>query len=1054
LNKLPKPENENERLQALHHHAILDTVDENEFDRITELASLLCDAPISLISLIDENRQWFKSRFGIDEKETFRELSFCQYTIMDKGLFEVKDALLDERFSGIPLVADGFKLRYYAGFPLIDKNGYALGTLCVVDHLPNELNAGQRKALELLAQQVTDLILDTRAREEVKYFDKIFRLSSELICMADKKGLFYKVNPAFETVLGWSNDYLLRTSIYDLIHPEDRQRTRREFKKLTRGRQMITTSHRCRTSDGTYKTIIWTVTPEESTGFLFGMGLEITNEQEKEEQLHKTEEKLGVFFENSQGLMCTHDLEGRLLSFNQAGALMLGYHLDELKGRTLYDIMPPSRRSNITEYLTDIRENGHSKGQMLIQHKDRSTRIWQYNNVLHTDSEGRQYVIGNAIDVHDKFILINDLQRTTEMLMQTNKVARVGGWEYDFLKEKLYWSDVMNELHGVESDDKLGNPLDYYKTGESRDKIDAALMSAINEGTSWDLELQITSAKGVDLWVQVKGYADWDDGVCTRIFGTFQDISNIVAQREELELAKQLSEKANGAKSEFLANMSHEIRTPLNGVIGFTDLLFKTGLNETQLQYLGIINQSADALLRIINDILDFSKIEAGKLDLHVEKFDLYELVCQATDIITFCIQNKGLELLLNMAPDLPKYIWTDALRLKQILINLLSNAAKFTEKGEIELKIEALSSGADHSTLRISIRDTGIGIREEKQQKIFEAFAQEDSSTTKKYGGTGLGLTISNKLLSLMGTHLQLESDPGEYSLFYFDITLRSEQGNGLSWEGIEFIRRVLIVDDNQNNRLILKDMLALKGIDSTEAENGINALSLLENRLGFDVVLMDYHMPLMDGLQTVRHIRNSSNPRLKNIPIILLHSSSDDEAVLEACQNLSVNYHLLKPVKMQNIYHTLSQLHQKERSIASARRGDENVTTINLPICILIVEDNLVNMLLAKTIVRRLIPNSTIHTAENGYEALRFCELMLPDLIFMDIQMPVMNGYEATEGIRALEKEGRIPIIALTAGTLASERDKCFDAGIDDIVTKPFVEENILWMVNKWVV
>ena len=273
------------------------------------------------------------------------------------------------------------------------------------------------------------------------------------------------------------------------------------------------------------------------------------------------------------------------------------------------------------------------------------------------------------------------------------------------------------------------------------------------------------------------------------------------------------------------------------------------------------------------------------------------------------------------------------------------------------------------------------------------------------------------------------------------------------MGWEGIKFIRRVLIVDDNYNNRLILKDMLSLKGIDSMEAENGVDALSLLGHRHGFDVVLMDYHMPQMNGLQAVQQIRNSFNPRLRNIPIILLHSSSDDELVFEACQNLCINYHLLKPIKLQNIYYTLSQLHQKEHRIAAARRGDDNLATVNLPLSILIVEDNLVNMLLAKTIVRRLLPNATIHTAENGSEGVRFCELMLPGLIFMDIQMPVMNGYEATESIRALEKGVRIPIIALTAGTLASERNRCFEAGIDDIITKPFVEENILWMVNKWV-
>ena len=1179
MSEFPVPENESKRLEALRNYAILDSLREDKFDRITELASLICDVPISLLSLIDEDRQWFKSKFGLEEKETYRNLSFCQYTIMDTVLMQIKDARIDERFRYNPLVVGKPNIRFYAGYPLIDQNGYALGTLCVIDHQPNQLTPSQERGLKLLAEEMTAMIVERREKQELRHFEKIFRLSSDLMCITDSQGFFKKINPAFERLLGWSTEFLLTTSIFDLVHPDDLAGTTTILKELYTNGHTAELTHRLKTFGDQYQTLQWTFTPEESTAFLFGIGRDITGQRLKEDLLVDSEKKLRVFFENSQGLMCTHDLNGRFLSYNIAGASLLGYTMEELTEKTLFDIIPASRHGNVIDYLSAIQETGHAKGQMMIQHKDGSSRIWSYNNVLTKDSAGDYYVIGNAIDVHERFLLINNLQRTTEMLMQTNKVARVGGWEYDLLNEKLYWSDVMNEIHGVDSDDELGNPLDYYKDGDNRDKITAAIILAINEGTSWDLELQIVNTRGEDVWVHIKGYAEWEEGCCSRLFGTFQDINDkklaeealitekarlsafvehapaavamldvnmkyiavsnrwledyqlgsrditglshyevfpnlnekdrerhqrclngavekaeeylerkigdedhqyitweirpwyqfdgtaggimiftqditgMVFQREELKSAKVLAEQANGAKSQFLANMSHEIRTPLNGVIGFTDLLLKTNLNETQVQYLSIINQSADALLSIINDILDFSKIEAGKLELDIEKCNLYELACQAADIITYPIQDKGLELLLNMSADLPMYIWADAVRLKQILINLLGNAAKFTEQGEIELKIEILSALEDQTTLRISIRDTGIGIQEDKQKKIFEAFSQEDSSTTKKYGGTGLGLTISNKLLGLMGSTLKLESSAGSSSLFYFDITFQSEQGRPVEWEDMDKIKNVLIVDDNDNNRLILKDMLLLKNIQSNEARNGYEALQKLAEGDHYDVVLMDYHMPYMDGLEAIRKIRKGSNTLAADLSVILLHSSSDDENVIRSCEELHVHHHLLKPVKMQDIYHTLSHLHKKKDLAFAPPVQKIKKETITAALVILLVEDNAVNMLLAKTIIRRMIPNAVIHQAVNGYEALVFCESQLPDLIFMDIQMPVMNGYEATKKIRELEKDGHIPIVALTAGTLKSEQERCFEAGVDDIITKPFVEESILQLVNKWI-
>jgi signal transduction histidine kinase/response regulator RpfG family c-di-GMP phosphodiesterase len=541
------------------------------------------------------------------------------------------------------------------------------------------------------------------------------------------------------------------------------------------------------------------------------------------------------------------------------------------------------------------------------------------------------------------------------------------------------------------------------------------------------------------------------DGTIGGMMISIQDITLSVKHREELKAAKLLAEQASNAKSEFLASMSHEIRTPLNGVIGFTDLLLKTRLNETQQQYLNIVNHSANALLSIINDILDFSKIEAGKLELDIEKCDIYELGSQATDIITYQVQTKGLEMLLNVSPDLPRFIWADALRLKQILINLLGNATKFTETGEIELKIEVLSAYNDHTRIRFAVRDTGIGIKPEQQSKIFQAFSQEDPSTTKKYGGTGLGLTISNRLLELMDSGLKLESTPGIGSTFYFDLDLKSAQGEPVSWENIELIKRALIVDDNENNRLILTQMLLLKNIESVNAGNGQEALRLLAKGEQFDVIIMDYHMPQMDGLEVIKKIREAFQ-NSGQIPVILLYSSSDDGEIIKACDALQVKHRLVKPVKMQDVYHTLSRLHVKETDFAAGKVVDK-ITTITARINILVAEDNAVNMLLAKTILKRIAPNAHIMEAKTGVEALEMCRRLWPDLVFMDIQMPEMNGYDTTRQIRAMQGEKHIPVIALTAGNVKGEKEKCLAAGMDDFLVKPIVEDSLGLMFNKWI-
>ncbi|KKX49948.1 ATP-binding protein [Sphingobacterium sp. IITKGP-BTPF85] len=438
--------------------------------------------------------------------------------------------------------------------------------------------------------------------------------------------------------------------------------------------------------------------------------------------------------------------------------------------------------------------------------------------------------------------------------------------------------------------------------------------------------LEGKSYKNVDELIDVDDYEEpqhfnWEvrpwnlsDGSVGGIIIFTQNITESVAVNLELKKAKELADLASKAKSEFLANMSHEIRTPLNGVIGFSDLLLKTPLNDVQKQYLNYINESGSSLLNIINDILDFSKIESGKLELYIDKFNVYDLAHQVINVVLYQAQRKDVELLLNIEQGLPASIWVDEARIKQILINLLGNAVKFTEKGEIELKIEKRSSDESKIKLRFSVRDTGIGIPVEKQQRIFDAFTQEDSSVSKRYGGTGLGLTISNNLLKYMGSKLCLESELNKGSDFYFDLEIAYEEG-GIEEDEELPLKRVLIVDDNANNRTIIQHMLTYRGVDSVLAENGLAALQLLMSGERFDVILMDYHMPILSGLETIEKIKELFYKQEESIPLIVLHTSSEEHEVISAFRQQERSYCLLKPIRSDELILLYVKLYSKVR-------------------------------------------------------------------------------------------------------------------------------------------
>jgi PAS domain S-box-containing protein len=619
-----------------------------------------------------------------------------------------------------------------------------------------------------------------------------------------------------------------------------------------------------------------------------------------------------------------------------------------------------------------------------------------------------------------------------------------------------YVNPKFTEATGYSFEEAIGKKPSVLKSGEQPAEFYKELWTSIKSGKVWRGEFHNKKKNGELYWEAASiSPIITDEGEITHYLAVKEDITDRKLVEEALKIAKEQAESANKAKSEFLSNMSHEIRTPLNGVIGFTDLLRNTPLSPVQQQYVNNANVSGHTLLGIINDILDFSKIEAGMLHLEMIKTDMIELLENSVDIVKYSSGKKGLELLLNIDPSLPRFAVTDPIRLKQILANLLGNAVKFTESGEVELKVIYEKLDENQGKISFFVRDTGIGITAAQKVNLFKSFSQADSSTTRKFGGTGLGLTISNLIAQKMDSNIHFDSTQGEGSVFYFDIITKTEEGEMLHKGSINHIHRCLIIDDNDNNRHILQDMLAGWNIECESCDNGLTALRILETTKLFDVIICDYNMPYIDGLETIRMIREKILLTQEIQPVILLHSSSEDEKLHQKCDELGVKFRLTKPVKSSDLYSYLCQVHNEEPDISEITVVEQSSSEMKEgKMKILIVEDVLMNMMMIKAIVSHINPEAVLIEAENGLEAIEKYKKLQPDLILMDIQMPKMNGIEATQEIRKAEQlNGKhTPIVALTAGAFKEEQEKCLASGMDDFLTKPVETRKISELLSKY--
>jgi signal transduction histidine kinase/DNA-binding response OmpR family regulator len=528
-----------------------------------------------------------------------------------------------------------------------------------------------------------------------------------------------------------------------------------------------------------------------------------------------------------------------------------------------------------------------------------------------------------------------------------------------------------------------------------------------------------------------------------------EDLDRKVRERTaELAAATRVAEEANQAKSEFLANMSHEIRTPLNGIIGMTELALDTTLSPHQRDYLSMVKSSADALLAILNDILDFSKIELRKLDLEPIPFSLRDHLADVLKPLALRAEQKGLEVVAHVLPDVPNVAVGDPGRLRQVLVNLVGNAIKFTERGQILVQLEVESLDEQQAVLHYFVSDSGIGVSADKHAAIFEPFKQADGSTTRKFGGTGLGLAISSTLIEMMQGRIWVESAPLEGSTFHFTVTLgRTEarpEAVAVDLTGL----RVLIVDDNAVNRRVLHDLLLRWKMDPTAVDSGVTALAAMRSanaaKRPFALVLLDANMPVMDGFEVAREIRGDA-PLAG--PVIMMLSSSGHSGESARCQEIGVDHHLTKPVDQRDLLGAMNRALAHEMPARPVLPAVMLAT--DLPerrLRVLLAEDNVVNQRLAATLLERRGHRVTI--AANGREALEAFERESFDVILMDVQMPEMGGFEATTAIRERERRtgGHIPIIAMTAHAMKGDRERCLAVGMDEYMTKP-LDSRTLW-------
>ena len=912
---------------------------------------------------------------------------------------------------------------------------------------------------------------ETETRRSQSHLQAVFESAGAAISMVDLNGRLVEFNRKWPEIIGYAPDELDGRAYLEHVHSDDRALVKRQLLAL---RQMAIPGFvqeiRFMHKSGS---IVWgllSVTPiRNAQGQMQGLlavVVDITVQKQAEDVIRASQAHLKALYENAGVGISTTDTNGHYVDFNSRWAEFLGYERGELLAITTLDITHPDDRTAMRARMSDLlsgKVNSFYLEKRFVR-KDGQI-VWGLLSVTPIrDAAGRiKEIIGVVVDITARKLAEQKLIEN-EKFMRTVTDAMPGivsYWGSDLrctfanIKFVEWFGRTPEAMQGMHLREMLGE--DHYREVQP-------YVETVRQGVPASYERAITKADGTLGYWWARYVPDIVEGELRGVFVLVTDITELKQAQGQLEALNvelrgrtRQAEAASQAKSDFLANMSHEIRTPMNAIMGLSHLVMHTELSAKQRDYLTGIQTASRNLLTLMNDILDLSKIESDKVEIEHAPFDLKETLNQSLGIVMERAREKGLALTLTLDSSVPRAVVGDSMRLGQVLLNLVSNAVKFTEHGQVVVAVKLLHVSPTQAEFLFEVKDTGIGIAEEALPRLFQTFTQADSSTTRRYGGTGLGLAICRRLVELMHGRITVQSRFGHGSTFSFSLPLDLQSPHP-TYQGAlpSNGQRALVVDDDPASREVLSEILTNMGLMADVASTGAGAIEMLvrSQRRGsaFDVVLLDWRMPELDGFETARRIRE--DPRLAGRPGLIMVTGYCHVDLKQRANDSGIDGVLFKPVSQELMQATLVDvLTRREKDTAQAqddgvaRNDPEDVSGGK----VLLVEDNEMNRLVALEILGS--GGFQVECASDGREAVD--KALAPDadydLILMDVQMPVMDGIAATIRIREVNKE--VPILAMTADALESERQRCLEAGMNDHIPKPFEPEELLRGIATWI-
>ncbi|QKJ67286.1 response regulator [Deefgea piscis] len=1087
LNRMIAESHQQRQQQALrvlsHIAALTDRDDQVLLRQSLCLACDYFDLPMGIISRIEGDA--YRISVQTSPPETLQDgmvfslgVTYCSITYAANDVVAIT-RMTSSEYAGHPCY-QAFGLECYIGVPIL-LTGQRIGTLNFSSSQPHltTFDEVDFEFMRLLASWVGAVLerqQQTRSREELlgrlqKIGTQVPGMVYQYRLFADGRSCFPYVSSGIRDIYGVSPADVCEdaSSVFAVLHPDDVAQVvdsiTTSFETLRCWQAIYRVNH-------PQKGVIWVegiASPErtlEGDTLWHGFITDITARKEAEARLQASEaetQMLSLVASRTSNAVVITDAQGLVEWVNDGFVRMTGYDLSFMHGKRPGVVLQGAltNQHTVAEISRQLRLGERCNAEIVNYAKD-GRSYWILLDIEPVRDEQGQinHFIAIETDISARKQAELLLAQERERLANIIEATHIGTWEWNLQTGETYFNDRWAEIVGYTLDElapisietwlKLACPDDFPES-EARLKRHFS-----GEVPYYDFDCRMKHKDGQWVWVHDRGRViEWlPDGQPLRMSGTHEDISERKAAEAELSAAKLAAEAASRAKSAFLANMSHEIRTPMNGVLGMAGLLLDTDLSIQQREFAETIRQSGDILLSVINDILDFSKVEAGRMELEQIDFDLAALLDGVAAVMALRPREKGIALSCSRAPDVPAWVRGDPGRLRQVLINLIGNAIKFTEQGSVTVTTSLLGINEKGISLRFSVRDTGVGIPADKINHLFESFSQVDVSTTRRFGGTGLGLAISKQLVELMGGQISIQSIDGLGSEFAFSVTLSAaEQSTALPTATNQTDNfRVLVVDDSVSQSEYLCHQLRTWGSNAEMAEGGVEALHLLRQAAQtgqpFQLVLIDLFMPKIDGIELGQQIIADAD--LGNPLLILLTAVGKRGDALRARESGFSGY-LSKPLQHKSWQMALGMVRRKPHEPAFLTRY--SVMESEPMVRVLLAEDNRVNRIVAIKLLEKI--GCTVHAVENGIEAIQILIDQDFDLVFMDMQMPEMDGIEATRRIRNPDTGVRwpkIPIVALTANATSEDRQMCLAAGMDDFLSKPINDSQLQEKVRTW--